>query len=92
LDEIFESFCSGVAEAEALTGIKVRLTPDISRGVPGKIAEQIARTAVKYSPYGIVGLGIGGDEESQVPQHTDTPSPLPTAVALGSCHMLVNLR
>src|SRR5690606_1463576 len=48
LDTVFTGFCDGAQEAKEETGVEVRLTPDITRGVDLEVAEKTARTAVRY--------------------------------------------
>jgi aminodeoxyfutalosine deaminase len=61
-DEIFGGYTDAVAEAEERFGVTLRFTPDLYRGVDVDVAEQAARTAVRYRDRGIVGLGLGGME------------------------------
>lgn len=68
LETCFEGFCDGAAQAREETGVEIRLTPDITRGVEVEVAEEVARLAVRYRDRGIVGLGLGGDEVSFPPE------------------------
>jgi aminodeoxyfutalosine deaminase len=61
-DEVFTGFCDGADEAKEVTGVEVRLTPDIPRGFPVEAAFETARYSLKYRERGIVGLGLGGRE------------------------------
>lgn len=61
-DEVFAGFCDGAAEAKELTGVEVRLTTDIGRGMDIDTAIRTATYSVKYRDRGIVGLGLGGPE------------------------------
>jgi len=61
-DEVFAGFCDGAAEAREVTGVEVRLTPDIPRVFALDAALETARYAVKYRDRGVVGLGLGGPE------------------------------
>jgi aminodeoxyfutalosine deaminase len=72
-DEVMSGFCDGAAEAEAETGVVVRLTPDIPRGFPVEVGIETARYAVKYRDRGVVGLGLGG-LEAQNPPEPYTPA------------------
>jgi aminodeoxyfutalosine deaminase len=63
-DEVFTGFCDGAAEAKEKTGVEVRLTPDIPRNLGPEVALNTARYAVKYRERGVVGLGLGGPEDS----------------------------
>jgi adenosine deaminase len=61
-DDIFGGYTDAIAEAEERFGVTLRLTPDLYRGVDVDLAEQAARTAVRYRDRGVVGLGLGGME------------------------------
>jgi aminodeoxyfutalosine deaminase len=61
-DEVFTGFCDGAEQAERETGVVVRLTPDIPRGLDAEVAVTTARYAIKYRDRGIVGIGLGGPE------------------------------
>jgi aminodeoxyfutalosine deaminase len=67
-DEVFTGFCDGADEAKQLTGVEVRLTPDIPRGFPVEAAFETARYSLKYRERGIVGLGLGGRESGFPPE------------------------
>jgi aminodeoxyfutalosine deaminase len=67
-DEVFTGYCDGAAEAWELHGVRVLLTPDITRGMPLGIAEQTATYAVKYADRGIAGIGLGGSEAEYAPE------------------------
>jgi aminodeoxyfutalosine deaminase len=67
-DEIFAGYCDGAAEARELHGIEVRLTPDITRGAAVEDAYEAVRYAVKYRSRGIVGIGLGGEENLYPPE------------------------
>ena len=67
-DEVFTGFCDGAEEARELTGVEVRLTPDIPRGFPVEAALETARYSVKYRERGIVALGLGGRETGFPPE------------------------
>lgn len=62
LDTVFTGFCDGAQAAREEVGVEVRLTPDITRGVEIEVAEETARTAVRYRDRGVVALGLGGAE------------------------------
>jgi aminodeoxyfutalosine deaminase len=69
LDTCFEGFCDGAAQAREETGVEVRLTPDITRGLCDlDTARQTAEYAVRYRDRGIVGLGLGGPEDGNPPE------------------------
>jgi aminodeoxyfutalosine deaminase len=76
-DEVFSGFCDGAAAAEAETGVIVRLTPDIPRGLPVETGIETARYAAKYRDRGVVGIGLGG-LEAQFP-----PEPYAEAFRIG---------
>jgi aminodeoxyfutalosine deaminase len=61
-DELFTGYTEGAVEAYERHGVLVRLTPDLYRGVAVELAEECARTAVRYRDRGVVGLGVGGAE------------------------------
>jgi aminodeoxyfutalosine deaminase len=67
-DEIFAGYCDGAEEALELHGVEVRLTPDITRGAPLEYASEAVRYSVKYSDRGIVGIGLGGEENLYPPE------------------------
>jgi aminodeoxyfutalosine deaminase len=76
-DEVFSGFCDGAAAAEAETGVIVRLTPDIPRGLPVEVGIETAHYAARYRDRGVVGLGLGG-LEAQFP-----PEPYAEAFRIG---------
>ncbi len=61
-DEIFTGYTEGAVEAAERHGITILFTPDLYRGLDPVLAEECARTAVRYSDRGVVGLGLGGLE------------------------------
>jgi aminodeoxyfutalosine deaminase len=63
-DEIFTGYADGADRARAEHGVTIRFTPDLYRGLDPAIAEDCARTAVRYRERGVVGLGLGGDERA----------------------------
>lgn len=67
-EEIFDGYCEGALEARERHGVEVRLTPDITRGLPHEVALETARTAVRYAERGVVGLGLGGLEADFPPE------------------------
>jgi aminodeoxyfutalosine deaminase len=67
-DEIFSGYCDGAAEAREEHGVEVRLTPDITRGAPFDDAFRAVRYAVAYRDRGIVGIGLGGEENLYPPE------------------------
>jgi aminodeoxyfutalosine deaminase len=67
-DEIFAGYCDGAEEARELHRVEVRLTPDITRGAPLPDAFDAVRYAVRYQDRGIVGIGLGGEENLYPPE------------------------
>jgi aminodeoxyfutalosine deaminase len=67
-DAVFSGYCDGAQEAWELHGVRVRLTPDVTRGHPVEVAELNASYAVRYASRGVVGLGLGG-LEAEFPPH-----------------------
>jgi aminodeoxyfutalosine deaminase len=67
-DEVFAGYCDGAEAAFQEHGVRVRLTPDISRGYPQEAAQLTARHAVAYRDRGVVGLGLGGKEAEFPPE------------------------
>ncbi|HMI22576.1 MAG TPA: hypothetical protein VK496_06635 [Gaiellaceae bacterium] len=71
-DHTFEaaSTCTreGAAEARERHNVEVRLTPDITRGASLEEAFEAVRYAVKYRECGIVGIGLGGEENLYPPE------------------------
>src|SRR5919199_6726898 len=67
-DELFAGYCDGAAEAREVHGVEVRLTPDITRGAPIEYAFDAVQYAVKYGDRGIVGIGLGGEENLYPPE------------------------
>jgi aminodeoxyfutalosine deaminase len=61
-DELFTGYVEGAVAAQEKYGVTVRFTPDLYRGVEPEIAEECARTAVRYRDRGVLGLGLGGLE------------------------------
>jgi aminodeoxyfutalosine deaminase len=62
-DDVFTGATEGAVEAYERHGVRVALTPDLYRGVDVALAEEGARTAVRYRDRGVVGLGLGGSEK-----------------------------
>jgi adenosine deaminase len=57
-----EVFCAAAAEAEAATGIGVRIVIAANRTRPPWEAETLARLAVRMADRGVVGFGLSNDE------------------------------
>jgi len=67
-DEVFSGYCDGAVEAREQHGVEVRLTPDIPRVYGLDDALTTARFAVKYADRGVVGIGLGGQEQGHPPE------------------------
>ena len=67
-DEVFAGYSDGAAEARECHNVEVRLTPDITRGASLEEAFEAVRYAVKYREAGIVGIGLGGEENLYPPE------------------------
>jgi aminodeoxyfutalosine deaminase len=67
-DEIFSGYCDGAVEALELHSVEVRLTPDITRSAPLEDAFEAVRYALKYRDRGILGIGLGGEENLYPPE------------------------
>jgi adenosine deaminase len=63
-----EVFCAAAATAEAATGVGVRLIVAANRTKPPWEAEQLARLAVRFAPFGVVGFGLSNDERRGFPE------------------------
>lgn len=63
-EDLYEGYTDGIVEAQERHGVIVRLTPDLYRGMPVELAEDVARWSARYADRGIVGLGLGGNEQA----------------------------
>jgi adenosine deaminase len=63
-----EVFCEAAAAAERATGVGIRLIIAANRTRPPWEAETLARLAVRFAPYGVVGLGLSNDERRGTPE------------------------
>jgi adenosine deaminase len=63
-----EVFCDAAAAAEAATGVGMRLIIAANRTRPPWEAETLARLAVRFAPYGVVGFGLSNDERRGMPE------------------------
>lgn len=63
-----EVFCAAATDAEALTGIGVRLIVAANRTRPPWEAETLARLAVRFAAHGVVGFGLSNDERQGAPE------------------------
>jgi aminodeoxyfutalosine deaminase len=61
-DDVFAGYVDGAVQAWERHGVMVRFTPDITRGFDPELAEQTARSCVRYADRGVVGIGLGGNE------------------------------
>jgi aminodeoxyfutalosine deaminase len=62
-DDVFGGYTDAVDEASERFGVTLRFTPDLYRGLSTDLAEEAARTAVRFADRGVVGLGLGGAED-----------------------------
>jgi aminodeoxyfutalosine deaminase len=83
-DDVFTGYCDGITEAWEKHGVLVRLTPDVTRGMPAGVAEQTAAHAVRYGSRGVVGLGLGGSEAEYAPEPYARAFDIARAGGLGS--------
>jgi len=67
-DEIFTGYCDGAQEAFERHGVRVRLTPDITRGFDADLNRKVVEMAVAYAERGVVGVGLGGMEADWPPE------------------------
>jgi adenosine deaminase len=63
-----EVCCDAAAAAERATGVPVRLVIAANRTRPPWEAETLARLAVRFAPYGVVGFGLSNDERRGTPE------------------------
>jgi aminodeoxyfutalosine deaminase len=83
-DELFAGYCDGAAEAREKHDVEVRLTPDITRGAPVEDAMTTVRYAAKYRDRGIVGIGLGGEENLYPPEPFEPAFRVAKALGLAS--------
>ncbi len=83
-DEVFTGYCDGAQEASELHGVRVRLTPDVTRDLGVEAAELTATYAVRYAGRGIAGLGLGGSEAEYAPEPYARAFAIARAGGLGS--------
>ena len=67
-DALFSGYCDGAQEAFELHGVEVLLTPDVTRGAAVEYGFELVRRAAAYRERGIVGIGLGGEEEHFPPE------------------------
>jgi aminodeoxyfutalosine deaminase len=72
-DEVFTGYCDGAQQAYEETGVEVRLTTDISRGVPLEVADLTVEHAARYRDRGVLGVGLGGPEAEFPPELYERP-------------------
>jgi adenosine deaminase len=63
-----EVFCNAAAAAERATGVGMRLIIAANRTRPPWEAELLARLAVRFATYGVVGFGLSNDERTGTPE------------------------
>ncbi|HEX3907543.1 MAG TPA: adenosine deaminase [Mycobacteriales bacterium] len=63
-----EVFCDAATAAERLTGVGMRLVIAANRTRPPWEGETLARLAVRFKPYGVVGFGLSNDERRATPE------------------------
>lgn len=83
-DEVFAGYCDGAQEAWERHGVRVRLTPEVSRGFSVEEAELTARHAVANAERGVVGLGLGGSEAQFPPEPYERAFAIAREGGLGS--------
>jgi aminodeoxyfutalosine deaminase len=83
-DDLFAGATDGLAEAEATTGLTMRLTPDIPRSFTQEEAEATVRTAARYRDRGVVGIGLGGLEADYPPEPYERVFRMARDAGLGS--------
>ena len=83
-EEIFGGYCDGIQEARELHGVEMRLTPDIYRGCPLELAEELVRQAAAHRERGVVGIGLGGLEREHPPEDYVRPFALARSEGLAS--------
>jgi aminodeoxyfutalosine deaminase len=83
-DEVFAGYCDGAQEAWELHGVRVRLTPEVTRGFTVAEADLTARHAVANAGRGVVGLGLGGSEAQFPPEPYERAFALARDGGLGS--------
>jgi aminodeoxyfutalosine deaminase len=83
-DEVFDGYCAGAQAAWELHGVRVRLTPEVTRGFPVEQGEATARHAVANASRGVVGLGLGGSEAQFPPEPYERAFEIARQAGLGS--------
>jgi adenosine deaminase len=63
-----EVFCGAAVAAERATGVGVRLIVAANRTRPAWEAELLARLAVRFAVYGVIGFGLSNDERRGSPE------------------------
>jgi adenosine deaminase len=59
---VVEAIRGALDETGRPLGLEVALIADLTRNFGAERAETVARTAVALRPYGVIGVGLGGDE------------------------------
>lgn len=83
-EEVFDGYCDGAAEAWERYGVRVRLTPEVTRGFSVEDGELTARHAVAHAGRGVVGLGLGGSEAQFPPEPYERSFAIAREGGLGS--------
>jgi aminodeoxyfutalosine deaminase len=83
-DVTFSGYCDGAQQAAEETGVEVRLTPDITRGASLEDALEAVRYAAKYRDRGVVGIGLGGEEDLYPPERFEPVFLFAKDIGLGS--------
>ncbi len=83
-DAIFSGYCDGAQQAWEEHGVRVLLTPDITRGAPVEDAERAVDHCLAYAERGVVAVGLGGEEAAYPPERFAAPFARARAGGLGS--------
>lgn len=62
VNEVFAELRATVAEVEAKDGLKIRFTWDLTRNFGVEAAIEATGLALKMRDYGVIAIGLGGDE------------------------------
>jgi aminodeoxyfutalosine deaminase len=83
-EEVFDGYCDGAQQAWELHGVRVRLTPEVTRGFSVEEGELTARHAVANAGRGVVALGLGGSEAQFPPEPYERAFAIAREAGLGS--------
>jgi len=67
-EELFEGIRTGAQEGRAKYGVEVRWILDAVRQFGADPARRVAELALRHLDYGVIGIGIGGDEKQAPPE------------------------